>query len=510
MHANFHDRTAATFPGDATAATQPAAELPRPSRDRLQITMSPYYGRPDFAALLNGPPRRLDRVSIADLLRNGFVYPPHSIYEDVKVVTSGFNPSHDMHGQPEFHYGFRDINKSCEPRRDGLDWVGEYHRLLCGALARSCQDIASPWLLQSGGKDSTPLAIAASEVRPETTCITYLGGREEDEVASASFVARKLGLRHETLTCDPARAYDRYLGIVPRMPLLTADFALLSYVDLVTEISMAAGDGVIDGMGSDSYFGLSVDRTHRMLSNLARGWKLPAFLSTLPIVERNFPLCYVLSTLQMERIERTFPGSRFTDNEVDELFGGGAHARSISARSHQRLELYRDELASAKSVDEWFAIAMSVSGSAGGFAKGLLSSSALSMQPAYPFCDSELRDWVYREVPRDLLVDPITRANKVLVRDHIATRFEQLPYVSRKGSFRFDLRGLARSRFEHVHAYAREVRDVLPGAIDWLERNRSRLDNKYHASKFYLLAVVMPWIAHHGRGGRAGAGDSAC
>lgn len=458
--------------------------------------MSPYYGRADFSALEHGPPRCLDRVSVADLLRNGFVYPPHSVYEDVKVVTFGFSPLQDMHAQPEFRYRFRDADKSRASRREGLDWVGRYHRLLCGALARSCSDIRLPWLLQSGGKDSTPLAIAASEVRPETTCITYLGGTEEDEVASASFVARKLGLRHETLICDPARAYDRYLAIVPRMPLLTADFALLSYVDLVTEIARCGGDGVIDGMGSDSYFGLSVDRTHRLLSMLARGWKLPAFMTTLPLVERSFALSYVLATLQMERIERTFPGSRFTDQEVDDLFGG-----RISQRSRQRLELYRGELASAQTVDEWFAIAMSLAGSAGGFGKGLLSSTALGIRPAYPFCDSDLRDWVYREVPRELLVDPITRANKVLVREHIATRFEKLPYVSRKGSFRFDLCGLARTRFERVHDFATRVRDVLPGAQGWLEANRHRLDNKYHASKFYLLAVVMPWVEHHGGGG---------
>ena len=494
MHANFHD-PAIGFSGEASAVPPSAVDPPRSTRPRLQITMSPYYGRPDFSTLEYGPKRRIDRVSVADLLRNGFVYPPHSVYEDVKVVTFGFSPLQDMHNQPEFRYRFRDVNKNRASRRDDQDWVGEYHRLLCGALARSCSDIRAPWLLQSGGKDSTPLAIAASEVRPETTCITYLGGTEEDEVASASYVARKLGLRHETLICDPARAYDRYLAIVPRMPLLTADFALLSYVDLVTEIAKSGGDGVIDGMGSDSYFGLSVDRTHRMLSSLARGWRLPAFLGGLPFVERNFALCYVLSTLQMERIERAFPGSRFTDQEVDELFG-----RSIAEHSRNRLDLYQDELESAHTVDEWFAIAMSVAGSAGGFAKGLLSSSALGMRPAYPFCDNDLRDWVYREVPRELLVDPITRANKVLVRDHIATRFDQLPYVARKGSFRFDLCGLARQRFDHVYEIAGRVRDLLPGAAQWLETNRHRLDNKYHASKFYLLAVVMPWIEQHGGG----------
>lgn len=493
MHANIDQADSRTMPADAAATFAPPAETPRPVRHRLQITMSPYYGRPDFSALRHDGKRALDRVSFADLLRNGFVYPPHSVYEDVKIVTFGFSPLQDMHERPEFRFRFRDINKSRKSSGSPADWLDQYHRLLCAAYARSCSDIRWPWLLQSGGKDSTPLAIAASEVRPETTCITYLGGREEDEVASASFVARKLGLRHETLVCDPARAYDRYVALVPRMPMLTADFALLSYVDLVTEIVGSDGDGVVDGMGSDSYFGITVDRTHRMLTSLARDWKLPDFLLRLPLVERNFALCYALSTLQMSPIERAFPGSRFSDREVDELFG-----RDISSRSRQRLELFQDELASACTVDEWFAIAMSVAGSAGGFAKGLYSSSALNIRTAYPFCDSDLRDWVYREVPRELLVDPITRANKVLVRNHIATRFDQLPYVSRKGSFRFDLCGLAQQRFDQVHASARRSRDMLPGAVGWLERNRGRLDNKYHASKFYLLAVVLPWLEHHG------------
>ena len=110
---------------------------------------------------------------------------------------------------------------------------------------------------------------------------------------------------------------------------------------------------------------------------------------------------------------------------------------------------------------------------------------------------ARLREWVYREVPSHQSIDPVTRANKVLVRRHIAARFGQLPYVARKGSFRFDLCGLAKDRFEQVHAFASQASDVLPGAAAWLERNRDRLDNKYHASKFYLLAIVLPWLVQH-------------
>ncbi len=64
----------------------------------------------------------------------------------------------------------------------------------------------------------------------------------------------------------------------------------------------------------------------------------------------------------------------------------------------------------------------------------------------------------------------------------------------KKGSFRFDLVGLARERFDQVYSFAEDARDIVPGATAWLERNRCRMGNKFHASRFYLLAVVLPWI----------------
>lgn len=476
------------------------SERARRRPERVQITMSPYYGKPDFSALA-GERRRdhVDKVSMADILRNGFVYPPHSIFEDVKLATFGFDPRHDMHAAPTFHFVFPEGGKRADGR-DEDEFVSAYHRLLCDAYARSCEGMRAPWLLQSGGKDSTTLAIAAAEVRPDTTCITYLGGHEENEIASAQTVAGSLGLRHEALVCDPGRAYDRYLAMLPRMPLLTADFALLSYADMATAVAGEGGDGTVDGLGSDIYFGTPMGPRHRLLSMLARGARLPSWLTELPLVGRSFRLCYVLATLQMTPTERLFPGSRFTDTEVDEIFG-----RDVSRLSRARLAAFRSEIATVGSGDDWKAITLTISESAGGIAKGLYTTSALGLQAAYPFCDRTLRDWVYRQVPSDQHVDPVTRANKALVRRHIAKHFGTLPYVEQKGCFRFDLRGLAGQRFEQVHALAVQAREVLPGAAGWLERNRRRLGNKYHASRFYLLAVVLPWIVHHGPG-RADAG----
>src|SRR5687768_3404190 len=133
-----------------------AAPTP-PRASRTQITMSPYYGRPDFTGVASGmgesgPPRNIDLVSVADILRIAFVFPPHSIFEDVKLVTFGFSPAQDMNVTPEFHFKFRDSGKRTEDgSADGeVDWVGIYHRLLCEAVSNSTRDVAHPWMLQSG------------------------------------------------------------------------------------------------------------------------------------------------------------------------------------------------------------------------------------------------------------------------------------------------------------------------------------------------------------------------
>lgn len=458
----------------------------------MHVNMSPYHGKPDFSRLDGAAGADIDLISVADILRNSVVFAPHSTLMGVKQLPVGFAPQQTLEQPPEFKFDFPHKQQSSAFRGEQQDWVGTYHRLLCEATARACASMASPWLLQSGGKDSTTLAIALADSRPDTTCITYLGGTEEDEIESATLVARTLGLRHEHLVCDPGRAYDRYLAVVDRMPLLSADFALLSYVDLATEIASMGGDGVLDGLGSDNYFGTPVKLRQRLLFWLARGIQLPPSVFDLPLVRRNFKLCYALSTLQMRAVERVFPGSRFTDQEVDELFG-----RPVSVESKGRLAIFESELASASSLDEWRDISLSIAAATGGFAKGIYTANALSLQVAFPFCDRQFREWVYDHVPRDKKVDPVTKVSKILVREHIAQHFGELPYVSRKGSFRFNLCGLASQRFEQVHGFAQQASEVLPGAVGWLERNRGQLDNKFQASRFYLLAIVLPWIVEH-------------
>ena len=464
---------------------------PEQRQQETLLHTSPYKGPADFSPLDTYRPHgnSIDYVSLADLLRNAFVYPPHTIFRDVKNLVTGFDFQQFLEPEPAFRFAYHSaLAKSRPSSRTMSDeaLLRVYHELLTRAVRLCTADMQAPWLLQSGGKDSTSLAIAIADARPDTTCITYLGGEEENEIASASHVARQLGLRHESLVCDPGRAYDRYLAMAPRMPLLTADFAMLSYVDLVTEIKGQA-DGVLDGLGADPYFGAPLPLGERLQLLLALGVKMPEAVFQLPLVRRHFKLCFVLGTLQMNTFERYFPGSRFSDAEVDKLFGW-----PVAEHSRRRMEVFSDELRAARSVEAVRRIVLVIL-EAQGFAKGMYPANAMKLRMAYPHCDKRLSEWVFNEVPNDRLMGP-GGINKVLMRRYIAQRFTKLPYVQSKGSFRFNVRGLASQRFEQVHAFAWQARALLPGAKKWLEDHRHCLDNKFFASKFYLLAVTMPWL----------------
>ena len=49
---------------------------------------------------------------------------------------------------------------------------------------------------------------------------------------------------------------------------------------------------------------------------------------------------------------------------------------------------------------------------------------------------------------------------------------------------------------ENLVAFAEDA-PLVPGAAGWLKRNHRRLGNKFHASRFYLLAFTLPWLAAH-------------
>ena len=104
------------------------------ARQGVQVRLTPGTRRPDFGSLAQST-GAIDMASVADLLRNAFVYPPHSIYEDVKVaITAGFDDAVDLHGDVRFRFPYLALAPVVADV-DGEALVARYHALLAEAAA---------------------------------------------------------------------------------------------------------------------------------------------------------------------------------------------------------------------------------------------------------------------------------------------------------------------------------------------------------------------------------------
>lgn len=431
--------------------------------------------------------KRIDRVSMADILRQTFVTPPFTAMADVFDLAGGFMPRDDA-GVHFDHEPPFPPTAVLHDHGDTQAYVDDYHHHLCASVHRAALPFRRPCLLQSGGKDSTSLAIALARERSDALCATYLAGCEEDEVASAGHVARTLGLRHRVIVGNASRAYRIYVDAVADMPLITADFALLSYLEMASELRKDNVDGILDGIGADVYFGGAHSFRLAALQRLARRWPRAGGLTSVPLIDRSFSLCYLASTLTMSPWQRHFPGSRFTDEETDTLLG-----EPLAAASRLRSDGFEQAIARL-TPGQARVLSFTVSEPGASRAKAYCASDAVGIPVAYPFADAAFTRWARHALPGRLKHGDTGRQDKVAMRLHIARRFSDLPYVGRKGSFRFDVRALAEAHYDDVVAMAEQCRHDLPGAPAWLKENRRRRGNKFHASKFYVLAILLPWL----------------
>ena len=430
----------------------------------------------------------IDLQSIVEILRNAIPFTPHTASENLKMLSLGIS-AQKVADNFEFNYSFPfKETKYIHTENDLNQAISQYHSLLCKSLERKIKDKTSTYLLQSAGKDSTSLAIALADVNPGANCITYQGGNEENETQSAKQICSYLGLKHHSLISNTTRAYSAYLKRIPRLKSITGDFAFLSYFDILETISPDS-NAVIDGLGSDVYFGAPLSNIQRLSFFLALGLNLPGSFYRMPLINKSFKACYLLSTLELDKLERFFPGSRFTVSEINQLLGNN---RTLKLKG--RTDLFEEEFSSTSSLVEKRSIALSILEAGGAFAKGRFCADSYDMRVIYPFCDDDLASYI-KCLPLEFRM--IKKTNKVLVRKHIEKHFINLPYVASKGSFRFNLVDFAQNSFDQVFTFAESNDDILPGAKKWLLSNREHLGNKYFASKFYLLAIVLPWLSHH-------------
>ena len=161
------------------------------------------------------------------------------------------------------------------------------------------------------------------------------------------------------------------------------------------------------------------------------------FVSELPLVDQQLQALLCLATLQMTLSSERFPARASPMPKSTSCSDGTSQA------FQRRLAPFLPEIALGDGFGRVARQYRLDRRPTDAFAKGLYTCSALRMQAAYPFCDALFREWVYREVPPDQLIDPKNQDEQGAGPQSYRHAIRQLPYVEAKGSFRFDLRGLA-------------------------------------------------------------------
>ena len=70
--------------------------------------------------------KKIDRVSMYDLLRNGFIHPPYSIYSDFNIMTLGFSsdgPQKKLNHKFPFSNSYK-LSKT----KDHSNYINKYER----------------------------------------------------------------------------------------------------------------------------------------------------------------------------------------------------------------------------------------------------------------------------------------------------------------------------------------------------------------------------------------------
>ncbi|MBL8836794.1 MAG: asparagine synthase (glutamine-hydrolyzing) [Alphaproteobacteria bacterium] len=240
-------------------------------RDRLGIKPL-YYLANDSVVLfgselkalraLPGWTPKLDRASLAQYLRRGYVPHPLSIYESVRKLPPGhiLELSADAAPRLSAYWSLREvatngIAAARSDRRSPDDAVRQLEALLRDAIRRRMIADVPLGAFLSGGVDSS-LVVALMQSESNRPVKTFsIGFREGayNEAGHARAVAAHLGTEHQDLVVEPRHALD----LIPRLPKIYDEpFADSSQIPtyLVAEMTRRHVTVALSGDGGDELF----------------------------------------------------------------------------------------------------------------------------------------------------------------------------------------------------------------------------------------------------------------
>jgi asparagine synthase (glutamine-hydrolysing) len=232
-----------------------------------------YYGVVDGAVLFASELKAfykfqnfhpsIDRGSVAQLLRYGYVPAPRSIYAGIRKLppasSIAISSAADAIGNAVPYWSYEESARSARARRfvgSDADAVDELDARLRTVISSRCVSDVPIGAFLSGGIDSSAIVALLQESTGKTARTFTIGFNEIafNEAASAKRVAQHLGSNHTELYVSPAEA----LEVIPRLPVLYDEpFADASQIPtfLVSQLARQHVTVALTGDAGDELFG---------------------------------------------------------------------------------------------------------------------------------------------------------------------------------------------------------------------------------------------------------------
>ena len=449
-------------------------------------------------------PLTVDEQAVAEFLHYLYVPAPRSIYEGIQTVLPGHNLIMRKQTHRQVRYSpirfvlGQSRETSGEIAATVEEKLPEFEMHLKTALQDMLPKKGRVGLLLSGGKDSSTLAIALSQIVPPERILAFTVGFEQevlDESHDAARLCEFLKIPHQIFIprfdqladgiFELVRAQDQPFGDPAGLPLYLGLEHMPEDVDVVW-----------DGTGTDYYFGI-VKRAgwkyyhlRRQVQKLLPEALLPLLLKLMSLGPRK------LKSLRLKwktSVEETFTSwDGWSASELTQLFGRDITFENTYLWDYMRRNALKDWRVLQTDV------VCHIRGPHAPYRKVFHIGQEMGRSVRFPFIDNRLASFV-NGLPQEFKFS--NYENKILLRAYLSKYLPQELLQKPKGSFSFDLNTVLQSQNNKwLQALLDEnLLKVLPfgfdQAIEQLMVEYQDLPTPGVLYRLYALALISTWIA---------------
>jgi asparagine synthetase B (glutamine-hydrolysing) len=357
------------------------------------------------------------------------------------------------------------------------------HRLL-DRLTHAVQEVGrdgdSIALLMSAGKDSVPLALALAEAGlRDSVCITYRPQVEkESESAIAAGFCSRLGLKHRVaqFPMDQHVLRTELDNWFKAMPLPVVDPASFAVLMCAREERRPV---LMDGTGSDAYFGYIFRPLRALQLNLSRATdRMPRLQAALrAMTETGHRVFAPRSVLCLPKSIHNRKTASFFPDVVDTLPFWTEEALRYHHLGHMDLE----RVMCRHFYEPFFML------------KTRTVAAHIGASAVFPWCDARVIEYVFN-LPAAARFNLESGLNKVLVRQLLRERLEYDDALIGKRHFANDNYILFKILRDYILEHVSACRLWNRSAVDLARRYLDSADTRPRLRPLFILFVVSAWF----------------